>query len=86
MKLKDGRKIYLLPKIIITKGAKESYSADGWALHEDMKNITFYCVVIDIIDYFSKFMTSIPIKENIAENAPLSIKEFCVYIICPKIL
>ena len=31
-------------------------------------------------------MTSIPIKENTAENALLVIKEFCVYIGCPKIL
>lgn len=51
-----------------------------------MKNKTGYSVVIDIIDYFSKFMTSIPITKNTAENALLAIKEFCSYVGNPQIL
>ena len=86
LKLRGGKKISLIPKSILVKGAKERYVVDGWALHEDMKNNTGYSVVIDIIDYFSKFMTSIPVKENTAINALLAIKEFCAYVGNPKIL
>ena len=33
LKLRGGRKISLLHKLIISKGAKERYVEDGWALH-----------------------------------------------------
>ena len=75
LKLRGGKQISLLPKSMITKGAEERYVADRWALHEDIKIVTEFCYVIDTIDYFSKFMTSIPIKENNAQNALLENKE-----------
>ena len=45
-----------------------------------------YKYVIDIIDYFSKYMGSFPVSDNNGKNALLSIKEFCIYIGFPKIL
>ena len=60
--------------------------ADGWKLHNELAEITGYRWVIDIIDYFSKFMGSFPITENNAENALISIKEFCSFVGYPKIL
>ena len=60
--------------------------ADGWKLHNELAEITGYTWVIDIIDYFSKFMGSFPITENNSENALISIKEFCSFVGYPKIL
>ena len=71
---------------IPTKGAKERYVADGWKLYPELSESTGYTWIIDIIDYFSMFMGSFPVKENNAENALIAIKEFCYYVGAPKIL
>ncbi len=76
----------LCPKQIITKGGKERYIANGWQLHTELANESRYKWVIDIIDHFSKFMVSYPIKDNNTINALNAIKEFCMYVGYPKIL
>lgn len=41
--------------------------------------------VIDIIDYFSKYIGSFPIVDNNAINALTSFKEFCIFVDFPTI-
>ena len=55
-------------KVIITKGPLERIVADGWMLDNDLKSITGFSWVIDLIDHFSKFLMSIPVKNNNADN------------------
>lgn len=63
----------------------ERVVADGWELDEDLKKITGYNWVIDLIDHFSKFLMSIPVKNNNADNIIFCIKQFVNYIGKPKI-
>ena len=42
--------------------------------------------VVDIIDYFLKFMGSFPVVDNNANNVLNGIKEFCYYVGFPKII
>ena len=49
------------------------------------KKITGYNWVIDLIDHFSKFLMSIPVKNNNADNILFCIKQFVNYIGKPKI-
>ena len=86
LKQRGGKRLTLAPKNIETKGSKERYVADGWKLFKELSESTGFMWVIDIIDYFSKFMGSFPIKENNAENALTAIKEFCYFVGYPKIL
>ena len=86
LKLRGGKKLTLTPKHIITKGAKERYVIDGWKLHNELAEYSGYKWVIDIIDYFSKFMGSFPVVENNAINVLNGIKEFCYYVGFPKII
>jgi len=65
---KKGTVIKPKSKVIITKGPLERLVADGWELDEELKTITGFNWVIDLIDHFSKFIMSIPIKNNIANN------------------
>ena len=67
----------LEPKQIVSKGAKERYAIDGWKLHSELAEESGFKWVIDIIDYFSKFMGSFPVIENNAKNILIGIKEFC---------
>ena len=52
---KKGKKIYTKLKIIITNGPLDRVIVDGWELDSDLKTITGFGWVIDIIDHFSKF-------------------------------
>ena len=67
LKLRGGKKITLCPKQIVTKGMKERYVIDGWKLHNELSESSGFKWEVDIIfiDYFSKFMGSFPIVENI---------------------
>ena len=85
-KTRGGRPLKLIPKQIITRGARERYVVDGWQIYNQLALETGYKWVIDIIDYFSKYMGSFPVADNNAKNALVSIKEFCIYIGFPKIL
>ena len=51
-------------KAIITKGPLDRLVADGWMLDNDLKSITGFNWVIDLIDHFSKFLMSIQLKNN----------------------
>ena len=53
-----------MPKKIDVKGPKERYVADAWKLPKNIAEQTGYAYVLDIIDYFSKFMMSFPIENN----------------------
>ena len=74
----DGRRDYIFGDAELRRGICEK-------LISLMKE-SGYKYVIDIIDYFSKYMGSFPVSDNNGKNALLSIKEFCIYIGFPKIL
>ena len=65
---KKGNIIKQKNKVIITKGPLERIVADGWMLENDLKSIAGFSWVIDLIDHFSKFLMSIPVKNNNADN------------------
>ena len=48
-------------KVIITRGPLERWVIDCWKLDQNLKEISRYTFVIDMIDHFSKFK---PIKKN----------------------
>lgn len=85
-KSRGGKKLKIIPKQIIARGAGERYVVDGWQIYDKLSLESGYKWVIDIIDYFNKYMASFPITDNNAKNALLSIKEFCIFIAFPKIL
>jgi len=85
LQIKNGKEIKVNPKVIITKGPLERIVVDGWELDEDLKKITVYNWVIDLIDHFSKFLMSIPVKNNNEDNILFCIKQFVNYIGKPKI-
>jgi hypothetical protein len=82
---KTGNAIKPKAKVIITKGPLERVVADGWELDEELKTITGFNWVIDLIDHFSKFIKSIPIKNNNVNNILFCLKEFFNYIGKPLI-
>ena len=86
IKQRGGKKVSLASKHIETKGSKERYVVDGWKLFKELSEETGFTWIIDIIDYFSKFMGSFPVKENNGQNALLAIKEFCYLVGTPKII
>ena len=47
------KKININLKTIITKGPLESIVIDGWELDQELKNITGFNWVIDLIEHFS---------------------------------
>ena len=47
---KKRKKINQKTKVIVTKGPLERVVVDGWQLDNDVKNITGYTWVIDMID------------------------------------
>ena len=84
--VKAGKNIVNKPKVIVSKGPLERVVIDGWELDEDLKEVTTYTWVIDMIDHFSKFLLSKPVKNNNAENIFLYFKLFFNTIGYPKII
>lgn len=82
---KKGKNINTQNKIIITKGSLDRIVEDGWQLDDELNSITGYCWIIDIINHFSKYLMSIPVKNNNAENLPFCIKQYVGYVSNPKI-
>lgn len=64
---KNGKFIKPKSKIIVTKDPSERIVIDGWESDINIKNITHYKWVIDIA-HFSKFLMSIPVFNNDAQN------------------
>ena len=60
--------------------------ADSWELPEYLKVKTNFSWVLDIIDYFTKYLLSFPLVKNDADNVLLGIKEFVYTIGIPNIL
>ena len=77
---KKGTLIKPKAKDIITKGPLERLVADRWELDEKLKTIPGFNWIIDLIDHFSKFIMSIPIKNNKTNNILFCLKEFFNYI------
>ena len=75
---KSGIIIKPKPGTILTKRPKERYVVDGCKIHNSLAVIVGYSWIIDIIDYFSKYMISYPVKNNDAINALNGIKQFCL--------
>lgn len=83
---KAGIEINPQPKKIIPKGPRERYVCDSWKLNNELIKISGYKWVMDVIDYFSKYIISYPLKKNNAENTLECIKEFCIILGYPKII
>jgi len=86
MRNKIGEPIKLKPIKIISKGPCERFVIDGWKLPKHLVEITGYEWVIDVIDHFTKYLWSYPVKNNNAQNALYCIKNFCMMVGYPKIL
>ena len=54
-------------------------------LENDLKSIAGFSWVIDLIDHFSKFLMSIPVKNNNADNILYCLKELFNYVGKPSI-
>jgi hypothetical protein len=81
---KKGKSIKPKDKIIITKGPLDRVVAYGWELDDELKSLTGFNWVMDIIDHFSKFLMSIPVENNNGINILCSLKEFINYAGKPK--
>lgn len=64
IKSKGGLTIKSLPKIIEIKGPRERYIADSWKLPKNILEQTGYIYILDIMDYFSKFIMSYPLGKK----------------------
>ena len=84
--VKAGKNIINKPKVIISKGPLERVVIDGWELDDDLKEMTTYTRVIDMIEHFSKFLLSKPEENNNAENICVCFKLFFSAIGYPKII
>ena len=82
---KSGEKIDLKSRIIITKGTKERFIVDGFQF-DPISAATGFSYVIEIIEHFSKFLKSYPVKENKSKNVLICIKDYCNYVGCPKLI
>ena len=83
---KKGENIISNPVKIIPNGPKDRYVLDGWKLHKTLAEETGFTWVIDVIDYFSKYMMSYPVIKNDSINALNAIKQFCLMIGIPQII
>ena len=83
---KKGKNINQKVKKIIPLGPLDRVVIDGWALDEDIKSLTGYSHIIDIIDHFSKYLLSIPVKNNNAQNILYCLKQFFQFVGVPKII
>ena len=83
---KKGKKINNKINQIIPKGPLERVVIDGWELDTDLKNLTGFTHIVDIIDHFSKYLISIPIKSNNAQNILYCLKQFFLFVGKPKII
>jgi hypothetical protein len=63
-------------KPIITSGPHDEYQMDLWYLPKEIREKVAYKNIMDIIDHFSKWMWSYPLKEKTAFEAVKCIKSF----------
>ena len=73
---KNWENIISKPGKIIPNGPKDRYVLDCWKIHKNLAEEIGFTWVIDIIDYFSKYII----------NALNVIKQFCLMIGIPKII
>jgi len=86
IKAKAGKKINNKIKIILPKGPLERVLIDGWELDDNLKEITGYTWVIDMIDHFSKYLLSKAVKNNNTKNIQICMKNYFNCIGYPKII
>ena len=75
-----------ISKKIISKVSLERVVIDEWELDNKLKEITGYSWVIDMIDHFSKFLISIPVKNNNSQNIEICLKKLFNTVVYPKII
>ena len=73
---KAKEKVPNIPKIMITYGPHKRYQADLWYLPEELKTNNEYLYCLDIIDHFSKWMSSYLLKNKSADLVLAKIKSF----------
>ena len=73
---KVREKLPNIPKIMITYGPHKRYQADLWYLPEELKTNNEYLYCLDIIDHFSKWMSSYLLKNKSADLVLDKIKSF----------
>ena len=86
LRKKCGIEIKKSPIKILVKGPLERFVIDGWKHPNSLAELSGYTLVIDVIDHFTKYLWSYPVKNNDSNNALNSIKSFCKIIGFPKIL
>ena len=82
---KAGKNINVKTKTIISKGPLERVVVDGWELDNQLKEITGYSWVIDMVDHFSKFLISVPVKNNDSKNIEICLKSFLILLVIQKL-
>ena len=83
---KHGISIKAQPGKIIPNGPKDRYVIDGWKIHSSLAIETGFTWIIDIIDYFSKYMMSYAVPKNDSVNCLNCVKQFCLMIGFPNII
>ena len=68
--------VNLPEKPIISNGPRDEIQMDLWYLLPDIKNICEYKYVIDIVDHFSKWIWSYPVKSKTSEEALKCLKSY----------
>ena len=83
---RGGKKIKPKSKQIFPNGPLDRIVTDTWELPEYLKIKAQYIWVLDIIDYFNKYILLYPLIQKNADNVLLGIKEFCYTLGVPNIL
>ena len=83
---KHGISIKAKPGKTTPNGPKDRYAIDGWKIHLSLAIETGFTWIIDIIDYFSKYMMSYAVPKNDSVNCLNCVKQFCLMIGFPNII
>lgn len=77
MRSKSGISLKPIPVKIV---AKERYVNEGCKIYKELSEKCGYEWIMDIIDYFTKYMMSFPLISNTAENILIGIKAYWIMI------
>lgn len=70
------KKVNVPERAIINEGPRDEYQMDLWYLPPDMLKYTDFKYVFDIVDHFSKWLWSYPVKNKTAVEAMTCFKKF----------
>ena len=83
---KKIKKITMPKKLIIEEGPHFRYQMDIWYLPKDIAESSNYNYVLDIIDHFSKWLFSYPLKEKTGKEVLLNLRKYLIsFGICKKL-